>query len=301
MSTTLLRKGDVAFAHPVFGLPGAFQMFGKNNTGSTILKGSLGYRGGWNAPSSVGAPSGFSLFQATNLSGFQADGVFPEDIPNGGWGYLCGMWEMGGLNTSGTAVGDPVYLGAAGAITFTAPTAVGVRVQRVGAVARVDATNGAVAFDCLTMRDVNPAGEEGVKVAQVSLTNAQMLALRATPVELVAAPGAGYQLFLIGLVLEFDYGGAAYTIVNAGDDMKVRYNNAAGTVVSDNIDSAGFLDATADVVTNGRPSSDLKALATAGVNKSLVLHNIGVAEYGGGNAGNVVRATCYYIKQKVGF
>lgn len=297
---SLLKDKDVAFGQKPLALPAAYQVFGKNNTGVAITKNSLGYRGGWNAPAYTGGPSGFSLFAATNASGFQADGVFPDDIPVAGWGYLCGVWESGGLNTSGKAVGDPVYLGASGAYTFTQPTGVGVRQQRVGAVSRVDATNGAIAWDCVTLRDVNPSGQAGVQVAQVALTNAQILALRATPVEIVPAPGAGYKLILLALELEFDYT-AAYTIVNAGDDLKLRYNNAAGTVCSDNIDSGGFLDQTADTVTNGRPCADLKAASSACVNKSLVLHNHGAAEFGGGNAANVVRATCYYIKQKVGF
>lgn len=124
-----------------------------------------------------------------------------------------------------------------------------------------------------------------------SITNTEMLALRATPKTLVAAPGAGFVLEFISLELFFDYT-AAYT--ESADNMAVRFTNGSGTIVSQAIEATGFVDATADTMTNGLAKIDAISAKTACDNKALVLHNTGDGEYGGGNAANVVRFRCNY-------
>jgi hypothetical protein len=128
-------------------------------------------------------------------------------------------------------------------------------------------------------------------VAEVSLTNAEMLALRATPKSLVGAPGAGYFLEFISATLAFDYT-AAYT--ESADNMAVRYTNGSGVIVSDTIEATGFVDATADTITFARKAVDGIVAASASVNKALVLHNTGDGEWGGGNASNIVWVRVVY-------
>jgi hypothetical protein len=131
------------------------------------------------------------------------------------------------------------------------------------------------------------ADERFVQKATVSLTNAQVLALRATPITLVAAPGAGKANLFERVTIEFDYTGA-YT--ESTDNMAVKYTNGSGVAVSDTIESTGFVDASADaVITAGAAASPL---VTA--NAALVLHNTGDGEFGGGNAANVWRVTTWY-------
>lgn len=130
-----------------------------------------------------------------------------------------------------------------------------------------------------------------IRYAEVALTNAQMLALRATPVQLVAAPGAGYVLEFLSSVLIFDYT-AAYT--ETDDNMAVKYENGSGVAVSDAIEATGFVDATADTLTHARHVIDGIVAASGAANKALVLHNTGNGEYGGGNAANVVRVKTAY-------
>lgn len=134
----------------------------------------------------------------------------------------------------------------------------------------------------------------------ISLTNSEVLNLRATPKTLVAAPGAGKILWFHEILLMFDFT-AAYT-AGAGDDMAVRFNNAGTmTTVSDTIEATGFLTAAADTVTTGRPKVDGIVSKANGENMPLVLHNIGGAEFGGGNAANVVRAKVRYSVVATGF
>src|SRR5262245_48775795 len=91
----------------------------------------------------------------------------------------------------------------------------------------------------------------GVGVEQLAytiLTNAQVLALRATPITLVPSPGAGFVLEFLSALLWLDYT-AAYT-AGAGDDMAIRYNNGGTlTSVSDTIEATAFLTASADTQT----------------------------------------------------
>jgi hypothetical protein len=123
--------------------------------------------------------------------------------------------------------------------------------------------------------------------ATVTLTNAQVLALRATPITLVAAPGAGKANIFERVVIEFDRTGA-YT--ETTDNMAVKYTDGSGVVVSETIESTGFVDASADAVITARSAAS--PLVTA--NAALVLHNTGDGEFGSGNAANVWRVTTWY-------
>lgn len=140
--------------------------------------------------------------------------------------------------------------------------------------------------------------EKTIKYAEVSLTNAEMLALRATPKTLVAAPGAGKVLEFLSACLLFDYTGA-YT--ESADNMAVKFENGSGVAVSDTIEATGFVDATADTLTFARKAVDGITAKTGCENKALVLHNTGDGEYGGGNAANVVRVKVAYRVHTTGW
>lgn len=112
------------------------------------------------------------------------------------------------------------------------------------------------------------------KWVEGTISIAEMLALRATPKELVAAPGAGKVLEFIGGTLIYDYA-AAYT--ESADNLVVKVENGSGAAVSETIEATGFLDATADKMIKVEAIKD--ALLTA--NKALVLHNAGDGELGG--------------------
>jgi len=133
--------------------------------------------------------------------------------------------------------------------------------------------------------------EKTIQYAAVSLTNAQVLAVRATPVQLVAAPGAGKALEFVSAQLIFDYVGAYTETV---DNLAIRYVDGTGTIVSQTIETTGFVDATADTMTNALPKIDAIAAKTACENKALVLHNTGDGEFGGGNAANALRVKVAY-------
>lgn len=107
----------------------------------------------------------------------------------------------------------------------------------------------------------------------VTVSTAELLALATTPKTLVAAPGADKFLQFFGAELVLNYNSVAYT--EAGDNMAVKYENASGVAVSDTIESTGFIDQTADTITNAVPVKDAIVAASGAVNKALVLDNIG--------------------------
>lgn len=137
-----------------------------------------------------------------------------------------------------------------------------------------------------------------IQYAEVSITNAQMLALRATPKTLVAAPGAGKVLEFVSAVLLFDYTGA-YT--ETADNMAVKYTDGSGAIVSETIEATGFVDATADTMTTAIAKADVIVAKSGSENKALVLHNTGDGEYGGGNASNAIRVKVAYRVHTTGF
>lgn len=143
-----------------------------------------------------------------------------------------------------------------------------------------------------------PAGEGYTQYAQVALTNAQMLALRATPITLVAAPGAGKMIEFISAELFFDRAGA-YT--ETADNMAIKYADGSGTAVSETIEATGFVDAAGDVAIKVAPAASTVIAKASAENLPLVLHNTGDGEYGGGNAANEILVKVAYRVHSTGF
>lgn len=147
---------------------------------------------------------------------------------------------------------------------------------------------------------VELGGYGAIRYAQVTITNAEIKALRATPKTLVAAPGAGKVLEFLGGVLFHDYGTNALT--ESTDNMAVRYTDGSGAIVSQAIEAGGFVDATADTMTCIQPKIDAIAAKTGCENQALVLHNTGDGEFGGNAAADTVwRAKIAYRVHQTGW
>jgi hypothetical protein len=121
-----------------------------------------------------------------------------------------------------------------------------------------------------------------IQYRQVTLTNAEVKALRASPKEIIPAPGAGRALTFIAATLFLDYGSNALTESTA--NLAFKYTDGSGVQVSDTIEMTGFIDQTADTRTQARPKLDSIAAKSGSENKAIVLHNLGAGEFGG-NAG----------------
>lgn len=126
-----------------------------------------------------------------------------------------------------------------------------------------------------------------VQYATVTVSSAELLALRAAPKTLVAAQGANTAIQFLSAQLFLDYNSAGYT--ESSDNMAIRYTNGSGVIVSQAIEATGFIDQTADTLTVALPKIDAIAAATGALNKALVLHNTGDGEYADGNSPLIIK------------
>jgi len=113
-----------------------------------------------------------------------------------------------------------------------------------------------------------------IQTAEVSLTAAQIKALATTPIELVAAPGASKAIKFMGAGLKLVAG--TEVLAEAGDNLGIKYTDAAGVQVSQTIECTGFIDQAADTYTNSEPAIDAIVAAASAENQALVLDNLGV-------------------------
>jgi hypothetical protein len=113
------------------------------------------------------------------------------------------------------------------------------------------------------------------QVATATISVAQTLALFATPIQVVAAPGAGFAI-VPRLVVIHKPAGTAYGGVAAGEDLVLKYTDASGGQCSSQIETDGFLTSTgAQTRVAGMPGAS-GAVTTATVipvdNAAIVLH-----------------------------
>jgi hypothetical protein len=128
-----------------------------------------------------------------------------------------------------------------------------------------------------------------IQYAEVSIAAAAIATLRATPVELVPAPGAGKVLEFVSAILILDYTAPGFT--ETADNLAIKYTDGSGAQVSETIETTGFIDQTADKIINALPVKD--KLLTA--NAALVLHNTGDGEFGNSGGSTLRVKTAFRV------
>ncbi len=279
----------------------------RNESGGSLSVGDLVYVSGYSTTESLPLVTKADA----DVSGALAQWVVQEATGNNANSALNALkrYRLTAVDTSlAGAAGDPVYLHTtAGGWTLSAPSGSDDCVQIVGYVAVKDATVGEVEFNLTNQRLTKIATNElqalsvtaakvaantltsaeiapsVIQYAAVQITNSQLKALRAAPVQIVAAPGAAKIIQFLGAVLTMDYGSDVLT--EAGDNLAIKYVNGSGVAVSQTVEMTGFIDQAGDMMTNAEPVINAIATKAQCENQVLCLHNIGGAEFGG-NAGN---------------
>jgi len=101
---------------------------------------------------------------------------------------------------------------------------------------------------------------------RVVVSSAQLLALNATPIEIVPAPGANLANIFRGALLRKP-AGVAYAGIAAGEDLAINYTNGAGQEVAQ-CETTGFLDSTGNQIRWVQPHA-----ATSGVSQITPVAN----------------------------
>ncbi len=128
--------------------------------------------------------------------------------------------------------------------------------------------------------------------ATVTLTNAQVLTLRATPVTIVAAPLATKAIVFKSAAITVDGTAGAFTESTANLGFKMV--DGSGVQVATTVETTGFIDQAGIMHTRANPKLDPIMTAAQVAGKALVLHNLGAGEYAGGNVANSMKVTVYY-------
>ncbi len=124
-------------------------------------------------------------------------------------------------------------------------------------------------------------GDGEIHCDSVTLTNAEIKSLRASPKTLVAAPGAGKVIEFLNAILILNYGSNALT--ESTDNLVIQYDN--GQDVTAAIEMTGFIDQTTDQMAFVNAAGIATATAANCANQALELFNTGDGEFGG-NAAN---------------
>lgn len=118
------------------------------------------------------------------------------------------------------------------------------------------------------------SGWERLHQVDVTIASAEVLALNATPQEIVAAPGANKALIFEGAIIRKP-AGTAYAGIAAGEDLSVKYTDGSGAEVAA-CEATGFLDQATDQVRWIRPhapdGAGVDSAITPVANAALVLH-----------------------------
>jgi len=141
-------------------------------------------------------------------------------------------------------------------------------------------------------------GAVALRYREVTIAAAALATLRAAPVELVPAPGAGLKLEFVGAEMYLDYTAPAFT--ESADNLAVKYVDGSGLAASQTVEMTGFIDQSGDMATNVVPKIDLIGTKAQVENTALVLHNTGDGEWGG-SGGSAMRLKVAYRVWPTGF
>lgn len=133
----------------------------------------------------------------------------------------------------------------------------------------------------------------GMLSATVVLTSAQVKALNVTPIQLIAAPGAGKVIWITSTITKLTYGGtSAFT---TGGTIQLRYNNGTGQIAQSQAGVTAQLNATTNQYLRQVPTDLATTTNTALENLSIVVFNSGSAYAGNAANDNTFTVTCTYF------
>ena len=120
------------------------------------------------------------------------------------------------------------------------------------------------------------------------ITNAQMLLIRATPITILAAPGAGKAIFVHSLYIVSDSAAGGWT--ESADNLALQFSGGTDILT---IECTSLVDSGAITLARVAPAVEL-ALTPVVANEAVELFNNGSGEFGGGDAANTFSVRMWY-------
>jgi hypothetical protein len=202
----------------------------------------------------------------------------------------------GNLNVLGTAADGLSFASASPTgDDITGSIAAATTSQRGTLETATDAEALAKSSTAVALTPSNLAASGFLQYADVTITAAEVKALATTPIELVAAPAAGSAHQFMGAIFKLNYGSEVFA--EAGDNLGVKYTNAAGVQVSSTVETTGFIDQSADTQTNAIPAQDAIVASSAAEAQALVLDNLNANITGNASNDSTVTVRTYYVTQ----
>lgn len=152
--------------------------------------------------------------------------------------------------------------------------------------AGIDISNGKIDFYQTATKPfyINGKQSSQIETVEISIAEGAMRASKTTPIELVAAPGAGKAIRFHGAEWFLDYGSVVFT-AGAGKDQIITIDTGADVMTA--IDDTVFIVLSADTHYVTNPIDHLLI-----ANKKLQVETL-VGDMTGGT-GTVVQVRCYY-------
>lgn len=141
-------------------------------------------------------------------------------------------------------------------------------------------------------RELGRSDAYGQGTRVVNLSTSQVNNLRATPIALVPAQGAGTIIEFVSAVLSYNYTGAAFT-VGADEDFVIQYDGS--TDVTASIETAGFIDQANDEMRWILPTWTITTDLVGLINKKLEIFNTGTGETADGGTSTIIINITYRI------
>lgn len=174
-------------------------------------------------PASSGDVVGVKIAKANDKQKMPASFVVSKDILTTSEGFAAAIGRVKAVDTSGATIGDDVYVAPTGGFTTTKPSAPN-EVQRIGTIAKVDASDGEIAVNInqevalptlaenqIFLGDSNSntvavdSDSVLVKTVKKTLTVSEYQNLDTTPIDILAAPGAGKVIIPIAVRVVADH------------------------------------------------------------------------------------------------
>ena len=117
----------------------------------------------------------------------------------------------------------------------------------------------------ITAPDQNVGSDQWIRKATGTISAAALRTLNATPVSMIAAPGAGKYIKVLWVHWFLDYGGVQMDAAAAGDTLVARYTDASGAAVVDAVAGDAIGAASADYHTTVLAVPEVIPVAAAAI------------------------------------